>query len=209
VIDAGALQMVDPTLLNKNCIITPHHKEFQMIYRKRVAQLTEILEDGSYKGEFEGESFETAKNWKPEYPMWFEDSILESMAHYQNLDSDQLRNFSNHYTHASKLLFGTTILTKGSTDTLVRWSGNYDTSSLEAIDGGNAGMTKGGTGDVLAGLVAGLYSMTDDPFAAAVVGSYVNKKAGDELFEKVGPFFNATDLADQIPRTLAEVFKLH
>ena len=67
-------------------------------------------------------------------------------------------------------------------------------------------MTKGGTGDVLAGLVAGLYACTDDPFAAAVVASKVNKQAGDELYQTVGPFFNATDLANQIPKVLANVF---
>ncbi|OGG04171.1 NAD(P)H-hydrate dehydratase [Candidatus Gottesmanbacteria bacterium RBG_16_52_11] len=70
------------------------------------------------------------------------------------------------------------------------------------IDGGNAGMTKGGTGDVLAGLIAAL-ACKNDPFLAACAGSYANKLAGDELYKTVGPYFNATDLSGQIPRTLA------
>lgn len=66
------------------------------------------------------------------------------------------------------------------------------------ISGGNAGMTKGGTGDVLAGLVAGL-ATKNEPFLAASAGAYFNKKAGEALFERVGFFFNASDLASEIP----------
>lgn len=69
------------------------------------------------------------------------------------------------------------------------------------IEGGNAGMTKGGTGDVLAGLIAALYC-GHDAGTAAVVGSFVNKAAGDELYQTVGPYFNATDLVETIPQTL-------
>lgn len=51
------------------------------------------------------------------------------------------------------------------------------------LAGGNAGMTKGGTGDVLAGLIAAL-GCKNDLWLAAVCGSYLNKKAGESLFEK-------------------------
>ena len=69
------------------------------------------------------------------------------------------------------------------------------------VKGGNAGMTKGGTGDVLAGLVAAL-ACNNDLWTAAKLGSYFNKRAGDSLFEKVGYYFNASDLADEIPRVM-------
>ena len=72
------------------------------------------------------------------------------------------------------------------------------------VAGGNAGMTKGGTGDVLAGLVAAL-SCKNDVFLAAKAGSFINKKAGDNLFRKVGPYFNASDLCDEIPKVLKEL----
>lgn len=72
------------------------------------------------------------------------------------------------------------------------------------IIGGNPGMTKGGTGDVLAGLIAAL-ACKNEPFLATLAGSFINKKAGDELFAKAGPFFNATDLANQIPKTMKEM----
>lgn len=69
------------------------------------------------------------------------------------------------------------------------------------IHGGNAGMTKGGTGDVLAGLIAAL-ACKNNPFLATIAGSYINKLAGDKLHETMGPYFNATDLANQIPETM-------
>ncbi|MBI2074908.1 MAG: NAD(P)H-hydrate dehydratase [Candidatus Levybacteria bacterium] len=72
------------------------------------------------------------------------------------------------------------------------------------VKGGNPGMTKGGTGDVLAGLVAAL-ACKNNPFLAAKAGSYINKKAGDSLYEKVGPYFNASDLADEIPKVMKEL----
>jgi hydroxyethylthiazole kinase-like uncharacterized protein yjeF len=66
---------------------------------------------------------------------------------------------------------------------------------------GNEGMTKGGTGDVLAGLIAAL-STTNDLFIAASVGAYINGLAGDELYKTFGPYFNADQLALQVPKTL-------
>ncbi|HSW89619.1 MAG TPA: NAD(P)H-hydrate dehydratase [Patescibacteria group bacterium] len=99
----------------------------------------------------------------------------------------------------SKIQTKATILLKGKVDTVMQ------EERTETITGGNPGMTKGGTGDVLAGLVAGLYCFTDDPFAAAVVGSFVNKKAGDKLYKFVGPFFTTAQLVEQIPKTLKEV----
>lgn len=72
------------------------------------------------------------------------------------------------------------------------------------IAGGNAGMTKGGTGDVLAGLVAALYCK-NDAFLSASAGSYINKKAGERLYERVGYYFNASDLADEIPRVMKDL----
>lgn len=62
---------------------------------------------------------------------------------------------------------------------------------------GNVGMTKGGTGDVLAGLVTGL-SATNDLLTSAQAGVYLNGLAGDKLFEKFGTFYNAEDLVAEL-----------
>ena len=90
------------------------------------------------------------------------------------------------------------ILVKGLTDIIC------SKNKCVGVTGGNAGMTKGGTGDVLAGLVAALYCK-NDAFLAACAGSYINKKAGESLFKKVGYFFNASDLADEIPQVMKKL----
>jgi NAD(P)H-hydrate epimerase len=72
------------------------------------------------------------------------------------------------------------------------------------ISGGNPGMTKGGTGDVLAGLVAALYCK-NDAFLSACAASYINKRAGESLSQKTGIYFNASDLADAIPIAMKEL----
>jgi len=64
---------------------------------------------------------------------------------------------------------------------------------------GNPGMTVGGTGDVLSGVVAALLAQKADPFEAAVAGAYVNGAAGDFVFEERGAHMVASDLIDWIP----------
>lgn len=71
------------------------------------------------------------------------------------------------------------------------------------IPGGNAGMTKGGTGDVLAGLVAAFYAK-NDAFLAATAASYFNKKAGEALSKKVGNNYNSSDLVEEIPKVMKQ-----
>src|SRR3989344_3203248 len=91
-----------------------------------------------------------------------------------------------------------TILLKGVEDTVC------NVHKCVKIAGGNEGMTKGGTGDVLAGLVGALYCK-NDAFTAAKVGSEINKQAGDRLYQRVGPYFNATDLVNEIPAVMKEL----
>ena len=71
------------------------------------------------------------------------------------------------------------------------------------IGGGNAGLTKGGTGDVQAGLTVALLAK-NDPFLAAASASYIIKKTADKLFEKVGVYYNADDLAASVPLFLPQ-----
>lgn len=138
VIDAGALQVIDPRLLGKNHIVTPHK--------------TEMIK-------LEG-AFESA-----------------------GLDISEIE---------------ATVLLKGEVDSV-----KFDKQIIE-IEGGNPGMTKGGSGDSLAGLVAALYC-SHDAVTSAVIGSYINKKAGDELYEKVGPYFNTSDLVAMVPKVFWEM----
>ncbi len=67
---------------------------------------------------------------------------------------------------------------------------------------GNAGMTHGGTGDVLAGIVAGLMAQGNDAFRAACAAVFINGKAADVLYKKKGFGYLASDLVDVIPSVL-------
>lgn len=143
VIDAGALQMIDPHLLNERCIITPHHQEMKILQKKVSAY-----------------------------------------------------NPDNYQGAAFCLL-------KGESDTIFA----PQTTQALSIQGGNAGMSKGGTGDVLAGLTAALYCK-NSALTSCLVASFINKQAGDALYEKQGVYFNASDLVEQIPQTLFRWKKL-
>lgn len=78
-------------------------------------------------------------------------------------------------------------------------------TSCVVVTGGNAGMTKGGTGDVLAGLTASLYAQNGDPFLVAASSSYINKKAGESLYNRVGMYYNASDLLQEVPVVMKEL----
>ncbi len=67
---------------------------------------------------------------------------------------------------------------------------------------GNPGMTVGGTGDVLSGVVGALLAQKADAFEAAVAGAFVNGAAGDFAANRVGHHLVATDLLEYLPQVL-------
>jgi hydroxyethylthiazole kinase-like uncharacterized protein yjeF len=64
---------------------------------------------------------------------------------------------------------------------------------------GNPGMTVGGTGDVLSGIVGAFLAQRADPFEAAVAGAFINGAAGDFVRKEKGYHMVATDLLNWIP----------
>lgn len=77
----------------------------------------------------------------------------------------------------------------------------YSPSETVEVKGGNAGLTKGGTGDTQAGLTVALLAK-NDPMLAACAASYLIKATADELQKTKGIYYNADDLADKIPEVL-------
>ena len=63
---------------------------------------------------------------------------------------------------------------------------------------GNAGMTVGGTGDVLAGVIVTLMSQGIGVFDAACLGVFINGLAGDGAFNDLGYGFCASDVIGYI-----------
>ena len=102
--------------------------------------------------------------------------------------------------HASDMAkkYRCTIILKGESDLIA------SQTESTMISGGNAGLTKGGTGDVLAGLASALYAK-NDPWLSATAASYFNKKAAERLFETKGYWYNTSELVSTIPTIMKEV----
>jgi NAD(P)H-hydrate epimerase len=65
---------------------------------------------------------------------------------------------------------------------------------------GNAGMAKGGSGDILTGLIAGLSARGYTMEEAAILGAYLHGLAGDLCAERIGmEAMHAGDLIEMIP----------
>jgi len=91
---------------------------------------------------------------------------------------------------------GAVILLKGPVDII------SDEKRFKLNFTGNPGMTVGGTGDVLSGIVGAFLAQQADPFEAAVAGAFVNGAAGDFVFEEKGYHMVSTDLIRWIPQIL-------
>jgi NAD(P)H-hydrate epimerase len=92
--------------------------------------------------------------------------------------------------------FGAVILLKGHTDVI------SDGRRCKFNLTGNPGMTVGGTGDVLSGIVAALLAQRIDPFEAAVSGAFINGASGDFVASMKGFHMVATDLLEWIPKVM-------
>lgn len=74
-----------------------------------------------------------------------------------------------------------------------------------SIRAGGAGLGTSGSGDVLAGAIAGFAARGIEPGRAAVWGSWVHARAGDRLTASMGIGFLARELAAELTPALAEV----
>lgn len=87
------------------------------------------------------------------------------------------------------------ILLKGRIDVIISKSKIFYNKT------GNAGMTKGGTGDVLAGLCAGFLAQSKNLLQSAINAAYFNGLIGDILLKKKKGFtYLASDMVEEISR---------
>lgn len=91
------------------------------------------------------------------------------------------------------------ILLKGKEDFIT------DGERVKINRSGNAGMTVGGTGDVLAG-ICGAFLCNDDAFHAACASAFLNGFAGDICFERLGYNYTAMELINAIPEAIKRCF---
>jgi NAD(P)H-hydrate epimerase len=88
------------------------------------------------------------------------------------------------------------VLLKGHTDVI------SDGTHVKLNFTGNPGMTVGGTGDVLSGVIGTFLAWGADPFEAAVAGAFINGAAGDFVREEKGYHIVPTDLLEWIPKVM-------
>jgi NAD(P)H-hydrate repair Nnr-like enzyme with NAD(P)H-hydrate dehydratase domain len=75
-----------------------------------------------------------------------------------------------------------------------------------ANEGGSVGLGTSGSGDTLAGLVAGLLARGAEPAQALVWGVYVHAEAGARLSRRIGELgFLARELPAEMPGILTEL----
>ncbi len=87
------------------------------------------------------------------------------------------------------------LLVKGPTDIII------SRNKIAYNRTGNQGMTKAGTGDILAGLTVGFLAKTKDLFKSAVAASYINGYVGDLLLKKKrGYTFIASDILEDLEK---------
>ena len=109
-------------------------------------------------------------------------------------ETDDLRAVEDEIEELAADL-GHVILAKGVDDVI------SDGERTRVSRAGVPGMAVGGSGDTLAGIVAGLLEHAS-PFDAACAGAYVNGKAGERLAESDGSGFLASELLSAIPSAL-------
>lgn len=151
VIDAGALQMLDPEVLkkrSKNTILTPHQLEFYRVFGIDLSK------------------FDISEKTK----------IVQEKAKQYNC----------------------TILLKAVSDIV------SDGKETIVVGGGNQGLTKGGTGDILAGLTLAFFA-TNDPLQSAVSSSLLEKTSAEFLAQSKGIWYNTSELLDSIPAVFARL----
>ena len=165
VVDAGALQIMEPSWLKRlpRVIITPHLGEFAgLVARSRL--------DGEMKK-------------------------LAARA----IKERQVKEIARVAGELARE-YSCVVVVKGKVDVVC------GEEECHLNKNGNEGMAKGGSGDVLAGLIAAL-ACRSELLIAAGAGVYLLGLAGDKLYQKVGPYYNSTDLMNTLPGVMEKRLK--
>ena len=101
------------------------------------------------------------------------------------------------YSNAHK---GITLVLKGHRTYIAKNGDVYENIA------GNSGMAKGGSGDVLAGIIGSLAAQGADPFEAAVMGVHIHALAGDLAAAKLSQTaMLPSDVIDCLPEVYAKI----
>ena len=97
---------------------------------------------------------------------------------------------------------GITVLLKGSTDII------SDGKTTFLNEKKTPGMTVGGTGDVLSGLVAGMLSKNRNPLESCAAATFINGLAGKSAQKKLGLHMTSMDLLEELASVMKPFDKI-
>jgi NAD(P)H-hydrate epimerase len=150
-----------------------------------------------------------AINILPKIPEWWQwltdDAILTphpgEMARLCGLSIDEIQSDRLGITRRFAAEWHQTIVLKGAYTVIATSDGRCRVSPFA-----NPGLASAGTGDVLAGVIAGLVAQGLAPFDAASLGVYLHGRAGEMVKEKIGDAgMIASDLLPVLPLTIKEL----
>ena len=115
---------------------------------------------------------------------------------------NRIKDKTKKIIELQKVIGNNIILLKGDIDKII------SKNKIAYNKTGNPGMAKGGTGDVLAGLVAGFIAQGYTMFDSCCYAAYINGMAGDILLKKKkGYSFIASDLVEDIGKIVESMRK--
>lgn len=146
-------------------------------------------------------------NWWEVLDQHFTHAILtphpKEMSRLTDFSVDEIQSNRKEVADKFATKWGQVVVLKGANTVVASPSGEYAISSFA-----NPALATAGTGDVLAGIIAGLLAQGLNQFDAAALGVYIHGMAGEMAKEKVGDAgMLASDLLSLIPRVLLNISK--
>jgi hydroxyethylthiazole kinase-like uncharacterized protein yjeF len=120
------------------------------------------------------------------------------MATLLGVDKEEVEGDPPSCAQEAAARFGAVVALKGPES----WIAEPD-GTLYHYAGGSIGLATSGSGDTLAGIVAGLAARGAPPAHAAVWGAFLHGEAGEVLARRIGPIgYLARELLDEVPRLM-------
>lgn len=111
-----------------------------------------------------------------------------------DVSRDEIEADPAHYARESAARFGTVVALKGEETHIASPDG-----ALYRHPDGDSGLGTGGSGDVLAGLIAGLLARGANAVTATAWGVFLHARAGAELSRRIGFGYLARELSAEVP----------
>jgi NAD(P)H-hydrate epimerase len=115
------------------------------------------------------------------------------------LSIDEIQNARVEIACEFAKKWGQVVVLKGAMTVIANPNGKYAINPIAT-----SALATAGTGDVLAGMIAGFLAQGLDDYSAAKIGAWIHARAGQIAAEKIGNEASvmAGDIADAIPNAL-------